>query len=305
MSRKPLSLTVAEGLAMVDAARSNERVVQTGSQQRSSPEFRRAAEAIRNGRLGTIQEIVVGLPGVNFEGPPVADTEPPPELDYDFWLGPAPERPYNPKQVHYNFRFFWPFAGGQMTNWGAHHLDIVQWALGRDDSGPISVEPIAIAYHPEGWYEVPQSAEILYRYEDGPPVRCRMGLGDPNGVRFNGSEGSLFVGRGEIHRRPRPGRRLDGAGRPPRSQRGPRSELARLHQVARPADLRRGGRPSFRDGLPPGQHRRPDRPTDPMGSGSGTDHRRRRSRGDALSTLSIPLVAPGLIDPKKNGPRGS
>ena len=199
---KPLCLTVAEGRAMVDAARSNGRVVQTGSQQRSGPEFRRAAEAVRNGRLGTIVEVVVGLPGVNFEGPPVDDTAPPPELDYDFWLGPAPDRPYNPKQVHYYFRFFWPFAGGQMTNWGAHHLDIVQWALGRDDSGPTSVEPIAIAYHPEGWYEVPRSAEILYRYEDGPPVRCRMGLGEPNGVRFNGSEGSLFVGRGQFNADP-------------------------------------------------------------------------------------------------------
>ena len=81
--------------------------------------------------------IVVGLPGVNFEGPAVPDTDPPAELDYDFWLGPAPYRPYNPKQVHYNFRFFWPYSGGQMTNWGAHHLDIVQWALGRDDSGPV------------------------------------------------------------------------------------------------------------------------------------------------------------------------
>ena len=64
-------------------------------------------------------------------------TTPPPELDYDFWLGPAPYRPYNPKHVHYNFRFFWDYSGGQMTNWGAHHLDIAQWGLGMDESGPV------------------------------------------------------------------------------------------------------------------------------------------------------------------------
>lgn len=199
---KPLSLTVAEGRAMVEAARRNDRVVQTGSQQRSSAEFRRAAEAVRNGRLGTIRRIVVGLPGVNFEGPAVPDAEPPAALDYDFWLGPAPYRPYNPKQVHYNFRFFWPYSGGQMTNWGAHHLDIVQWALGRDDSGPVEIEPVSVEYHPEGWYEVPRTSEVVYRYDDGTEVRLRQGLGDPNGVRFEGTDGTLFVARGKLEADP-------------------------------------------------------------------------------------------------------
>ena len=199
---KPLSLTVAEGRAMVEAARAHDRVVQTGSQQRSSDRFRRACEAVRNGRLGEIRRVVVGLPGVNFDGPAVPDTEPPPELDYDFWLGPAPDRPYNPKEVHYNFRFFWPYSGGQMTNWGAHHLDIVQWALGMDDSGPTRIEPVSVAYHPEGWYEVPMTSEIVFAYDDGVEVRCRQGQGDPNGIRFEGSEGTLFVSRGELEADP-------------------------------------------------------------------------------------------------------
>lgn len=199
---KPLSLTVAEGRAMAEAARTHDRVVQTGSQQRSSAEFRRAAQAVRNGRLGTIKEIIVGLPGVNFEGPAVADTEPPPGLDYPFWLGPAPFRPYNPKQVHYNFRFFWPYSGGQMTNWGAHHLDIVQWALGRDESGPTEVEFVDVAFHPRGWYEVPTTSEVVYSYDDGVTVRCRQGKGDPNGIRFVGTEGTIFVARGKLQADP-------------------------------------------------------------------------------------------------------
>ncbi|WP_233578976.1 Gfo/Idh/MocA family protein [Tautonia sociabilis] len=199
---KPLSLTVAEGRTMATAARTHDRVVQTGSQQRSAPEFRRAAEAVRNGRLGTIRSITVGLPGVNFDGPAVPDAEPPAALDYNFWLGPAPDRPYNPKQVHYLFRFFWPYSGGQMTNFGAHHLDIVQWALGRDDSGPVHVEPVSVEYHPEGWYEVPRTSEVVYTYDDGVRVRCRQGLGDPSGIRFEGTEGSIFVARGRLQADP-------------------------------------------------------------------------------------------------------
>lgn len=199
---KPLSLTVAEGRAMVDAARTHERIVQTGSQQRSSDEFRKAAEAIRNGKLGTIKQIVVGLPGVNFEGPSVADTAPPASLDYDAWVGPAAMRPYNPKQVHYNFRFFWPYSGGQMTNWGAHHLDIVQWALGRDESGPIQVNPVSVSYHADDWYEVPKTSEVVYRYDDGVEVQCRQGLGEPNGIRFEGENGTIFVARGKLQSDP-------------------------------------------------------------------------------------------------------
>src|SRR4051794_3196699 len=103
---KPLSLTISEGRKMVQAARANDRVVQTGSQQRSDARFRRACELVRSGRLGTIQKVLIGIPKSNFEGKPVPDSDPPPHLDYNVWLGPAPDRPYNQKRVHYNFRFF-------------------------------------------------------------------------------------------------------------------------------------------------------------------------------------------------------
>ena len=196
---KPLSLTIAEGKAMVAAARKHGRIVQTGSQQRSDDRFRLACELVRSGALGRLKEIQVGLPGVNFKGPAVADTPPPTGLDYDFWLGPAPAKPYNPKHVHYDFRFFWDYSGGQLTNWGAHHLDIAQWALGMDDSGPVSIAGKA-TYHPERWYEVPESFDLTYTYANGLPLRC--GKAYRGGVTFVGEAGKLFVDRGKIEGTP-------------------------------------------------------------------------------------------------------
>jgi len=196
---KPLTLTIAEGQTMVRAARHNRVIVQTGSQQRSDERFRRACEIIRNGGLGELRQVRVGIPRVNFSGPPVADSAPPANLDYPFWLGPAPERPYNPKRVHYNFRFFWDYSGGQQTNWGAHHLDIVQWALGMDESGPVRVEGTA-RYHAQRWFEVPESYDLTYTYASG--LRVLAGNQHPGGVTFEGARGTLHVNRGRLEATP-------------------------------------------------------------------------------------------------------
>jgi predicted dehydrogenase len=196
---KPLTLTIAEGQAMVRAARKYKRIVQTGSQQRSDDRFRLASELVRNGRLGKVHTIKVGIPKVNFSEPAVADSDPPATLDYDFWLGPAPLKPYNEKHVHYLFRFFWDYSGGQLTNFGAHHLDIVQWALGTDQSGPVSIAAQA-RYHPQAWFEVPEWFAITYKYADGPTVLC--GQDYPGGVTFEGDKGKLFVDRGKIESNP-------------------------------------------------------------------------------------------------------
>ena len=199
---KPLSLTVAEGRQMVDVARKTDRVVQTGSQQRSDDRFRRACELVRSGKLGKVSEVLVGIPGVNYSLPPVPDSDPPAELDYDFWLGPAPKKPYNVNHVHYNFRFFWDYSGGQMTNWGAHHLDIAQWGLGMDDSGPVLVEGTA-TYHPQHWYEVTHTARIVYTYANGVKVTLGQGQKDIKaGVTFVGPEGEVFVNRKMITSKP-------------------------------------------------------------------------------------------------------
>lgn len=196
---KPLTLTVREGRRMVEAARKYNRVVQTGSQQRSDARFRLACELVRSGRIGKLQRVLAGLSGVNFKGPAVPDSAPPRELNYDLWLGPAPQRPYNAKRVHYNFRFFWDYSGGQQTNWGAHNLDIAQWGMGTDDSGPVEVHGQA-KYDEMGWYEVPKFSHVTYRYANGVVVECGMDM--PSGTTFEGTEGTIHVKRGRLEAKP-------------------------------------------------------------------------------------------------------
>ncbi len=196
---KPLTLTIEEGRLMVEAARKNKRIVQTGSQQRSASNFRKACELVRNGYLGKVHTVHVGIAKSNHPGEPVPDSKPPSQLNYDYWLGPAPYRPYNEKRVHYNFRFFWDYSGGQMTNWGAHHLDIAHWALGKDDSGPLSVEAQEVTFHPQGWHEVTESCRIHYDYGDGLTLVVGQQQDDIRmGTRFIGDKGELYVNRGKF-----------------------------------------------------------------------------------------------------------
>ncbi|HVX13233.1 MAG TPA: Gfo/Idh/MocA family oxidoreductase [Pirellulales bacterium] len=196
---KPLALTIDEGRAMVAAARRYDRIVQTGSQQRSDQRFRTACELVRSGAVGKLHTVRVGIPSVNFKGPAVADSAPPPQLDYDFWLGPAPQRPYNEKRVHYLFRFFWDYSGGQLTNFGAHHLDIAQWGLAADETGPTGIEARA-RYDEAGWYEVPTWCEVIYTYANGVKVVC--GQGEKGGVTFEGDRGTIHVDRGKLSSAP-------------------------------------------------------------------------------------------------------
>lgn len=203
---KPMTLFVSEGQALIKAVRRHNRVFQTGSQQRSDSKFRRACEYVRSGRIGKVTTVKVGLPGVNFEKKGealvVPDTLPPAELDFDFWLGPAPLRAYNKNRCHYLFRFFWDYSGGQMTNWGAHHLDIVQWGLGTDASGPVEIEGSAV-YHPDRVYETPQKFDVSYKYAGGTVVLCSSGTGKyKGGSLFEGEKGKLFVTRGAIESDP-------------------------------------------------------------------------------------------------------
>lgn len=223
---KPLTLFIEEGKVLVKAARKNQRIVQCGSQQRSEAKFLKAAEYVRNGRLGKIQRVLVGLVGVNYadylekQKRPldVPDGAPPPELDYDFWIGPAPYRPYNRNHVHYLFRFYWDYSGGQMTNWGAHHLDIAQWGLGMDDSGPVEIVGKG-EFDPQKRFEVPTAFQITYKYANGVVVECRSpspkvaalipdrkeqameildGKTDFTGCIFEGEKGLLYVNRGVV-----------------------------------------------------------------------------------------------------------
>ena len=191
---KPLSLTVSEGRAMVDAARRYGRVFQTGSQQRSSSQFHHACDLVRNGRIGRLKHVRACIgsgPTCDYEPPQAV----PKHLDWDLWLGPAPFVEYTPKRCHYTFRWFYDYSGGKMTDWGAHHLDIAQWGIGADDSGPVSVE--GTARHPAaGLYETAVQFDVHYTYGNGVTVHCTSE--GENGVTFEGTDGSIFVSRGRI-----------------------------------------------------------------------------------------------------------
>jgi predicted dehydrogenase len=208
---KPLTLFITEGRKMVDVARQTGRVVQTGSQQRSDDRFRLACELARNGKLGKLQSVLVGIPKPNHHNPVdgkdttgAPDSDPPANLNYDLWLGPAPQRPYNVNRVHYKFRFYWDYSGGQMTNFGAHHLDIAQWGLGMDGSGPVSIEGTAVFPKEKELCEVTESCRITYTYANGVTVVLGQQQKDiPDSVTFIGDKGKVHVTRSKIEGTPK------------------------------------------------------------------------------------------------------
>ena len=186
---KPMTLTIEEGKAMVTACERYGRILQVGSMQRSNSAFRKAAELVRNGYIGKIKEVMVGLG--SFPQPELRAEEPIPEgFDYDRWLGPAPYEPYSFNRVEGNYgggwRCYWEYGSRKNGDWGAHHYDIVQWALGMDDSGPV-------AFYPKGHEGVKYHS---FKYGDG--VRVIRDYGDRKGhaIRFVGTEGEVMVDRG-------------------------------------------------------------------------------------------------------------
>jgi len=200
---KPLTLTIGEGKALLKTVRRYGRVFQTGSQQRSSGEFRHAVELVRNGRIGRVHTVWVTIGGA--PGGDYAPDEPVPAgLDWNMWLGPAPYSPYNRLRHPYNFRWFYDYSGGKMTDWGAHHNDIAQWGLGMDGNGPEWIEATGV-FPTEGLYDVATSFEVHYTYSTGQLVKC---VSDPPadirfGVTFMGTDGWVWVTRGEIETEPR------------------------------------------------------------------------------------------------------
>lgn len=196
---KPLTLTIAEGRLLCDVVAATGRILQTGSQQRSMAEFRRAGELVRNGYLGSLQRIEVELPPNNKTCPAEWAPMPvPSELDYDAWLGPAPWADYHEQRCHYQFRFIQDYSGGQVTNFGAHHLDIVQWALGMDSSGPCRAWGKG-DFPASGLFTTATRVEARLTYANGVEVQVRTG---GSSVTFHGSAGRLSVERGAVRTEP-------------------------------------------------------------------------------------------------------
>ena len=201
---KPLSLTIHEGRQMANVSKETDRVTQVGLHRRSSKAYQEAMERIRNGEIGQVtaahcyhlsNESPMGI------GNP-ADCDPPEGLDWDAWLGPAPEVPYNPNRCLYKFRWFWDYSGGQLTNMGTHYLDVIQWALGKD--APESVLAVGGKYAIEDNREIPDTMDVIWQY-DGPTLvsfsqRNTNGSdGNSRGwdIEFRGTKGTLgFVGSG-------------------------------------------------------------------------------------------------------------
>jgi predicted dehydrogenase len=193
---KPLTLTIAESKAVAAAAKRYGTVFQTGSQQRSDRRFRQACELVRNGKIGKLTKVTTHIGGID-SGSWQSPETPPPELDWNFWLGPAPYADYSPNRCHYQFRWFLDYSGGKMTDWGAHHNDIAQWGIGADGSGPTRVEGTG-KFHDNGPHDVPGSFEVTYTYGKHGDVQLVCHSEGENGVNFYGSNGHIFVSRGTI-----------------------------------------------------------------------------------------------------------
>ena len=208
--QKPMSLCIAEGRAMANEVAKAGVTFQVGSQQRSDNYFRMACEFIRNGRIGKLQKIVVGLPGGHsLFGKTGADasldplTQPPPHVDFDMWLGPARQRPFIPGLHNpLSWRANLDYSGGMITDWGAHHLDIVQWALGKDDSGPVAIENLESDLPPpDATFNTAANYSFEVVYAEG--TRVFVSNKNPNGVRFIGEGGKeIFVTRGKLEMTP-------------------------------------------------------------------------------------------------------
>ena len=236
---KPLTLTIQEAIALQKAVKDTGKILQTGSQQRSEmTQFRLAADVIRAGRIGKVKSIECRIGG-NPKSGSIKEVDPPKELDWDMWLGPTAEVPYryeNPDKTncHYQFRWFYEYSGGKMTDWGAHHIDIAQWCLGMDGSGPTGIEVLDAEKPHEGndGYNCHPTFKVQYTYASGAKVIAMDGRGtavkelfradgkpvtknvkkdgkveavetggidgNENGVMVFGEDGTVFVSRGMV-----------------------------------------------------------------------------------------------------------
>jgi predicted dehydrogenase len=195
---KPLTVFVREGRWMVQAARKYNRVVQVGTQQRSGKHYQKALDLLRSGYIGKTHNVRMGsfrnvMPG--FGAPP--DSQKPNDLDYDMWLGPAPARPYNPKRAIYHFHWFWDYSGGQMTNLGAHEIDIVQWVM--QVKGPTAVSSSGGRFSLQDNGETPDTQDALFEYPGFTALyschEASAGRRGQGGLEFFGPKGSMAIGR--------------------------------------------------------------------------------------------------------------
>lgn len=197
--QKPTSLTITEGRMLSDIVQKQGVILQVGTQQRSSPQFRIAAELVRNGRIGKIHTVKVGLPG-DPSGPDAAEMPVPKDLNYTMWLGSTPEVPYTEIGVHPQKGYSRPgwlrleqYGAGMITGWGQHHYDSAAWGMDTEFTGPISVEAVA-QFPKSGLWNVHGDFMVKQEYENG--ITTYTSGGFTNGIRYEGEDGWIFVSRG-------------------------------------------------------------------------------------------------------------
>ncbi len=214
-SEKPLTLTIDEGKKLCKAVKQTGRVVQVGTQQRSSAQFLMAIAVAQSGRLGDVIKATCYI-GSGPTGGPFPTGDPPPNLNWDVWLGQCPQVPYTRQRCHGSFRWWLEYSGGKLTDWGAHHLDIAQWALGYDKSGPVQIEgngqypmipddvdPVDFfsgkTKIPNGFNTATQF-EATLTFANGSKMVATHGPG--NGIMFEGEKGRIYVNRARLSGKP-------------------------------------------------------------------------------------------------------
>ena len=216
---KPMTLTIAEGRQICDVCKKTGRIVQIGTQQRSARQFVEAIALIRAGRLGQLKKAICSIGGAP-TSPEIPVVEAPKNLDWNWWQGPVPEVPFRYlagpngetnswSRCHYEFRWWYEYSGGKLTDWGAHHVDIATWGLGKTETGPVTIDPLKVV-HPvefkDGYpvdpsrYNTATEFQIVATFDDGVEIEIRHN-GD-NGILFEGTEGRIFVNRGKLTGQP-------------------------------------------------------------------------------------------------------
>ncbi len=212
---KPMTLTIDEGRQICEVCKTTGRIVQIGTQQRSEEQFVRAIAMIREGRLGKLKKATCSIGGAP-QSPEIPVASPPPNLDWNLWQGPVAEKEFRYlagdngetkswSRCHYEFRWWYEYSGGKLTDWGAHHVDIATWGLGKTETGPVTVTPLMVR-HPvefkDGYpldpsrYNTATEFQILATFDDGMEIEIRHDKG--NGILFEGTEGRIFVNRGKL-----------------------------------------------------------------------------------------------------------
>ncbi len=181
------TLTIDEGKTLVKTVRERDKVFQTSTEDRSLPVYHKMAELVRNGRIGKLQRSEVILPKQPGRPGDATPQPVPPGLDWDMWLGPAPEAPYTPDGVHFNFRWIWAYSGGIICDWGTHLFDTAQWANDTERTGPVEIDGHGTFWE-GGLYDTVKDYDVTYKYANGVIMTCKPG--NPS-IKFIGSGGSL------------------------------------------------------------------------------------------------------------------